>query len=447
MKKLIAIALAMLMLFASVAFAETADATEGNVVNVLMLTEPTLTMEQNGQTQAVDMTDLIIATKTGMCEGVPTINLDILNGSEQLFSAALQIANGNLLFEVDGIDQTYCIPMPAQMAGTAQQGYDMLFSSIPEMHNAKMSMIPAVTIPKVDIVTPLGMLLTDAGTEDGAQNYTFNVPYSMINAILAQVAPSVAVAGSEIPGIDQLQGLIDQLQQTNSGVNIQGTVTDTAEKTELVAEFYPVQNGEAAADPAGALVFMTSENDLYLEANVYQNGEYQTLGYMSLTSEPAEAAMNLTVDIMQQFSFNFDIYPEDNMQVLTVAVLAQGQTINFSFEYGDQDGVDVALLNASMPGMFEFALNKSSEIQEDGVKVGTIALSGEAQGTTLAVQANEMDYLADDVELRGVSNADGAVNLETLTEEEQQQFTASLQNAASGLINYLQSLTPRQIAA
>ena len=437
MKKLIAVALAMLMLLASVAYAENVAAT--------VLSDPQLSMTQGGQTMNLNLEGLELDICCGMAGGVPTINYDLYNGEDPLFGAVMQITQGRVLLDVDGVEGTYYVAMPDQIAGTMQQAYDMMFGNVEKLNDVQVPMIPGVTIPKLDIVTALGFILTDAGVVDGAQTYTFNLPYSMINQLLVTVAQSIKMYVGDNPAVSQLSDAIDQLQQADSGVTIQGQVSDTGSQVDLAADFYLVQGGQAAPDPVGALLFSSTENMLLIEADAYQDGASQTLGTVTLTSEPESATLQLAADIMGQFTFDLTIFQADGMQMINADLSAQGQTMQLAFSYGkDSSGMDVTMFNASAEGV-EIGMSEATETLETGEKVGTLSGYGEANGSAFEAAA-DLSRFVTEAELRGVTDAANAINLETMTEEEQAQLAQAVQDALGGLRDYLNTLEVQNAA-
>lgn len=437
MKKLIAVALAMLMLLASAACAETVD--------VFTLSDPYLELTQGGQTMTVDMAGLQLQLSAGMSGQVPTVQIDVTNGEEELLGAVMQIQDGRILLDVDGVSNTYSIAMPAEMAGQAQQGYDMLFENVAALHSLKLPAIPGVAIPKLDIVTPLSMLLTEAGSDGDAQLYSFSLPYTMINQILAQVAPMIEEMASNVPNISQITGSLSQLADSNSGVTIEGKVTDSAESTDLVAEFYPVQDGQQAAEAVGALMFSTAQNELAIEADMYQGAQNVRLGYVGLTSEPDDKTITLNINVMDQLTFDVAVYPEEDLQAIAADLEAAGQNISLYFAYGNADGEDVAMFNATMPDVFDLNVSESTVEDADGNKAGDLYVSAQAAGSQFDLSAAVTDVLAD-AQLRSVSDAANAIELTTLTEEQSQQFSSELQNALGGVMAYLNSLEAQPAA-
>ena len=115
MKKLLAIIVALMLLTASVAMAETAT--------VLTIASPVLTVSQQGQSATYDMTGLLIVESAGMAGGTtPTVQLGVVNGDDTLLDAEMQVIDGKMVVAVQGMSQ----PLAVDLSAAGAQGQEFI---------------------------------------------------------------------------------------------------------------------------------------------------------------------------------------------------------------------------------------------------------------------------------------------------------------------------------
>ena len=95
MKKLLALVLVLMLMMASVAFAETANVTTFSNFKLLVSTPD--------GAQTMDLSDLVASVAMGMPEGVPTIQLDVASDTEALLGSEIQFIDGSMVLNVDGL--------------------------------------------------------------------------------------------------------------------------------------------------------------------------------------------------------------------------------------------------------------------------------------------------------------------------------------------------------
>lgn len=442
MKKMIAIVLSLLMLLSSAALAEE--------TLVTTIYDPQLAITQGDQVMTVNMQDLNIVLSAGKAGGVPTLNLDVFHKNDALLIGTLQIQGGKLLLDLESMTNTYCIPMPEQMAGTAQQGYDQLFDHLGDLHRMKLPMLPDIDLPKIDLAGALNAILTDAGAVDGGQKYTFELPYTMINQVISMVLPQLQQAAGNVPGIEQVIEPLNQLINSNSGLSIKGELIDKADRAELTADFYPVQGGTVAEQAAASLEINTEANGMFAQLKVLQGEAYQSIADMALTTDAEDSGIYFVISVMNPQAssdddelahFTASAYPEGEVQYFDASVMAGGQALDVSFSYGKQDGDDVAAFALVVPDQAAVSLNQVAEVAENGDKDGTIAASFAADNQAFDLIAGETEVVTD-ASLRPVKDAENAIDLQTISDEQKAQFESELQQAMGALMGYIYSLEP-----
>ena len=109
MKKIIALALALLLLITAVGVCEQAD----SMASTLELTNLTIATVQNGREKSVRLRDMTLTVILGATEGVPTMQVNFDNGKGQQVDGVLQIVDSTLLLSVGGIAGCYSVDLEA----------------------------------------------------------------------------------------------------------------------------------------------------------------------------------------------------------------------------------------------------------------------------------------------------------------------------------------------
>ena len=244
MKKLIALLIALMVLALPIASAET-----------VLITDPVLTAA--GQT--IDLTGLEIAVGAGAIGETAAIQIDFNGNGQKLYGIAINAtADGIVLIAPEGISNVYCAAIPEEAAGLAN-----------------------LQMPDLDLDAVIETLT--AGIEmDGD---TIRIPYNVINEALAQIAPQLE--GIEIPGVssDEIVQALTQLQESNSGITIEATITESDAGTAINAKGILVEDGTATGQNVFNADVTVGENvdftiDLMGEATVHfaTEGDRITIG-------------------------------------------------------------------------------------------------------------------------------------------------------------------------
>lgn len=316
MKKTIAILIALMLLVTAAASAE----------SVFSFADPVLTLNM-GETQTFDLTGLELVIASEEMNGGIAVQIDINGDGNKLLGIAMNIVGDTAVFAIDGVSNVYSVQVPM---GAVSSVASLDLSSL-----------------DIDFEALVGSVLSSIEMDGD----TIKVPYTAVNDVLEAIAP---VLGSiEIPGLDasQVADLIAQLKQSNSGVNLEMTLTQGEDTVSVSAKAIPVQDGTAATE--AALIFSFNMD---------------------------ESGLSLNIEVPGQGAFYFNASPIDDEKV---------------------------------------KVNLGGNAQGAGFELSGIASSGEA-----------------DVEFAAL-DAGNAINIESMTEEQNEAFMGELMGAAAGLIGYV----------
>ena len=377
MKKWIALALAMLMMLTSAAIAETARITISN---------PVITESYGGDSQSVDLTGLAASLSAGLSGQVPTLQATVTGDGQTLLDAVAQIGAGRIYMDMEGLSHTYFAPLqPAQMASQAQEALAGLIGALPRLVGTKLPAFRGTTLPKLDLLS-FGSLI---GARSNGSTATFSYDYRTINMLLRTVSPYLRQFANGMD-VSQITGIIDQLANSNSGINLEGEITDTGAEAALTLRVYPVESGSAMPDPALEVRFTSRENNIGLALMVDEmlDGNLAQVANISLVSEPAAAKLSFTMNLMGQVEVYFRLYPTaDGLQAATLSADAMGEGFDITFTYGDLSGVNVTDLALSAAGT-AIALRAETISAADGSH-GTLMLSvDESYGSGIAISGD-----------------------------------------------------------
>ena len=437
MKKLLAMLLALMLLVVSAACAETA--------NVITFNNATISTTTGGQTQNIELTDLSATLAAGLPGEVPTIQLDVANGSEALLGAIMQIVDGKAVIEIDEVSKA----LAADLSAMGVEGEDIIkaaFANLDQLSTVKLPRFTGVDIPKIDLISLSALIGAEPATdESGAQVATFEVPYELIKQLLSMVGQyRSAVPEAAQATVGQLFDLIDQMVASDSGFALSGKITDDGTTSGLVLDIYPVSAGATADAAVAALVVSSSDNQLNVGVDIYSDGQSMNVAEFALTSKPAEAELSFSLDVMGMISVTGSLYTEDDAQVFALQFSAGDQVISLSVVYGETEGNDYVTFAFEAPNVFAINFSVTDAVAEDGSINGSVSLTMDTytdEETHVTFDADYVNYVGD-VEFRSVSDAANALDVASLSEEETAQLQEELNNALGKLVGYLNTLQP-----
>lgn len=438
MKKLLAIVLAMLLLTASTAFAETAT--------VMTYSDPVITVTQDGQTNTADLTGTNLTIAMGLAgeepaEGaedtrVPTVVAVLEKDGQTLLSGELQIIDNRLVIDADGLSRPIAADM--SMAGDmAGQGYMILFQALPELTKAKLPAFTGVDIPKIGLLGVADTLSTmgiQAETTDNSAS--FELPAEIVNYLLQMFLAQAPAEAVQSLGIDQLLA--------NGGFALKGDITDDGTTATLVLGIYPVEGESTAEEPFIVVTFASAANSDVLTVDMSMSGQSMTLGQLALTSLPEQAELDLSLDLMGAVSMVASLYPDNGAQVAALEVSAADQKLNASLVYGEDNGADYADFAFSVQNQAAVDVYVKTTGDGNGNEEGTCTVTIDSLGepqSNVVVDGRITQNIVEGYAFANIENAAGAIDVTAMTEEENaqisQEFSAILGNvmAAFGAID------------
>ena len=373
MKKILAFALALMLLCLPLAVAEEA----ANNAAVLGLSNINVMGNSLGDLE-------VWAGIEG--KDVPQCLISAMVGEDTLVSAVGELENGQFRFMFDGEEKGYVqdlaqIPQVQQLGDQAIETInrmpEVLKQMIPALDSLVLPQIPGMPIPKIDVSALF------AGLSKDDQNFTLST--EMIDTLLDMVQQSAGAFTSQVP---QLQQVLDLLPQLKGQLALEGTFADEGDASVINANI--LVSGSAVA----TLVVTSKENDAHL--SLQTDGTEQAA--LSLVSDPDNARMDVTLGAMGMNLMALSIFQEDGLQKISFAVSA-GTSAGVDFAYGSQNGADVVSfgLNAADSGELSFVVNTAK--QEDGTRAGTVTFDGTFNGSQASFSADVSMYLLESLEL------------------------------------------------
>ena len=114
MKKIVAVALALALLLASVA------ACAESAAGALSLSKLSISGVSNGRVRSVKLKNMSISMLLGSVEGIPTLEVNFDNGKGQQMDAIMQIVDTRLLVSVGGVSGTYYVDLTSVASDPAK---------------------------------------------------------------------------------------------------------------------------------------------------------------------------------------------------------------------------------------------------------------------------------------------------------------------------------------
>lgn len=248
MKKIIALALALLWLLAAVSIGEEAPEAEviddpgASMASTLELTNMTISVVQNGRAKGVRLKNMSLRLTIGSAEGVPTMQVNFDNGKGQQVDAVIQIVESRLLMAVGGIAGTYYVDLES-ISGEKGLGAQTA------MGYGKAMMLAG---PHLDVLL-MALPTTDAS---GMHTLEISMPNQIYTAVAeAMLAVAEGMDSTEETEVESLRERVDgsgkdavlairykkstgdfeiAAMQGKNGAQVSATMTMTVEPTVLV---------------------------------------------------------------------------------------------------------------------------------------------------------------------------------------------------------------------
>ena len=385
MKRILAITLTLFMLLGMTAIAEEAAGTAA------IMTIDNITLETQGQKIALD--GLVAHLALDVIDGAPSL-VGMVDGSDEpLLTAIAQLRDGKMLATIDGLGYAIGEDIPATAAQQLGQLTEQMPQIIAGLDEAKLPPIPGIPIPKVD----MSALLTSFSTGDG----TFEIPYTVLSALLSQVSSLGRTIGSSIPNSEAVFGLIDQLVQSGLSVTSRGTIDDDGATQTVSGDIYLVQGDTEGDAPVASLTLASSENNFVITVSVDMGGGAAPVATISLISDPQAAELHLLADVGGMVNLGFDIYSEDGLQKVAMALSGSGEQVDLEFGYGVQEGDDVVTLSGAVNDGTAFGFSTVTAVGSDGVRTGTMSVYATQNGEQYFFAGDLTMYTGADIGLAG----------------------------------------------
>ncbi len=357
MKKLIAIFLALLMLGSVTAFADSAP--------IFTLSDPVVLIESPDQpSQTVDLTGLAISVSPITGANDLTVALNVLMNDQPALVAAAKIVGERAFLAMNGLSNTYFVDIPTEqiMAATQIDPADL----------------------GIDVEALAQQIMSELVVTTEGETTHFTLPYTAVNNVLETLAPAIAqFAASQGLDTAEFENTIAQLKQSDSGITVEGSLTQAEMGISADCNFLLVQGGQTAPNPIATVKFFGNADDIQV------HGELE----MAVATDGGEpqTALIVNVNVGQEVP-NFD---------LTIRVPSEEASFTFSFD-AESSTVSIIAAVGGMNAMVSF-------------KVAV------TEGELVVCPVDEA----------------GALDIQNLTQEQTQQLQNEAMQAVSPLLNAL----------
>ena len=346
MKKLIAFALALIMLLATVACAESAK--------VITYTSPYLQLTADGNTREVDLSNISLRLASGSPEGVPTIQAELLKKDKVVERGLLRCSDGRITIQADNLSQAYMADF-SQYGPQAQSAVSQLFEGLDSLMELKLPAFNGVKIPLVDMTTVAPLVGTLPTTDaKGKKSANIEVPYAMVKSLLTmanQYKDAVPAAAQAYVG--PLLNLLDGMVKSDSGFALKGKVNATDKRSALALDVYMVKGGVTDSAPAANVKIVSKKNVLKLTVDMIQGETTLNAVTLSLTSSTKAAKLSFTLDVMSLFLVDGSLYNDNGAQVLSLEINSMGQKFSVGANYGTAGDMDYVDLKLAVPNQID----------------------------------------------------------------------------------------------
>ena len=316
MKKLIAIFLAILMLGSVTAFAE--SATVFTVSDPIVVVE---TMDQPAQT--IDLTGLALAISPITNGDDLTVAMNVLMNEQPALVAAAKIVGERAYLALNGMSNTYFVDIPVEQV-----------ASVAQLDPADLG---------IDVEALVQQLMSELVITTEGETTHFTLPYTAVNNAIETLAPAIAqVAASQGLDTAEVDNTIAQLKQSDSGITVEGSLTQSEMGISADCNFLLVQGGQTAPNPIANVKFMGGADDIQFHGELEvavaaDGGEPQTALIINVNVGKEVPNFDLTVHVpAAQASFSVSF----NAETSTVSFMAsvEGTNVMVSFKVGVSEG-------------------------------------------------------------------------------------------------------------
>lgn len=410
MKKIAAVILALMLLTASAALAAPAS--------VITITNPVATVTAGGQTETRPIEGLAVQLAAGAYEQIPTFQLDITGDDEKLAGAVAQIVGKHLVIQVDGtstavygdMGDTYDPSLNASVAQVLPMLYQLFDLPVPQFEGLE--------IPLVDLT----QLVANYMSGEGRFSLSADQVYDLLESMLA-LAEGNAQLSSQIAMIKMY---LPMLRQSGMGIEIEGTVSCDGTVSNLSADIFVVQNSKRA-DGSITVTMNSTKNHFQVDVPMIETT-------FAMDYAPERTLLTVALAAMNEFDFNFRLFPQDGLTWAEFSGKADGQAFSFSLGYGAQNGADVFCMNAEAD---DYILGMRADTNSNGQeRSGKLSVYAQNQDTTAEI-VGDVVVRQEDVEIRTIANPDAAVDAANATDARMEAISTEWANAFQGVADFI----------
>lgn len=421
MKRLTAVALALVLLLTTAACAERAK--------VLTWSNPYLELTQDGERRDTDLFGFSVRVMGGRPDDVSTLQAELLNQGEVVERGVLQCIDQKLYIEADALSDTYAVDL-SELGGRGQALVDAIFEDIDHLLDFKLPVFGGVSLQMVDMtaIAPLtgAPVTTDAS---GKKSAKIDVPYFLVKQALAMAGRyRTSLPESAQTAAGPLFSVIDGMVESDSGFALKGRVSTKKKKSSLSLDVYPVQGGVTAEAPEAKVKIVSAKNRVDVTVDLYRGESTVNVATFNLTSHPKSEAMDFSLDVMSLVQIDGRLYKEDGTQAASLNVNAMGQKTSAYLNYGTIGYTD--FVNVMVNASNRLDLTGSIQANDDGAgnSAGTSALDFQTYGDdpVRVGLTGEVAEGYEDVAFGKVEKTGNAVDLLHLTDGQSQKLTDEL---------------------
>ena len=439
MKKLIALLISALMILSMAAVAETAEDT----ALIARISNIVFEAETDGQTESQSLDGFEAYLSLDTADGVQLVG-QAFNGDDELALAVCKIVEGQIRVAIDGMDKTYVADVPQLQGIDLDNSISEVRAALPELMNMKLPMIPAISLPKLDVVPLLGLF----GTQEADGSVSFSVPAEAIDALLDQLLAAAKEGMASVPAeaqatLQQLLGAVEQLRSSGIGFAVDGTAKDEGDSETVTVNLYLASQGQVSPDPIAVMTFVTEQDQAVLTLDAISEGNAMTVASINAATE--NGALEGTLDIAGMIQFSLNIFQEDTIQYVALNVggaAMEGISMNVEVSYGETDEGTLEKLVINGGDAFNVEATCVTESTSEASTAGKFSLFFDAEGSSVHVTADIEQFLGS-LNLGDFTMPETTAPYSDLDNEEDK---AALDQAVAPLLEYLSSIGADQAA-
>ena len=429
MKKITALLLCVLMILSMAAFAEGADDT------ALISRISNIAIEANveGESVSKKLDDFEIYLSLDTADGLALVG-QAFNGDDQLALAMAKLEGQQIKVAIDGMDKAYVADIP-QLEGQDLSGIaESVRQAFPRIISYKLPMIPAISLPKLDVMPFLSML----GTSNPDGSLSFSVPSELVDTLLDQLLQTANSSAEAVPemaqaSFQQILGLVEQLRASGMSFSLEGTAVDALDKQTISISLFLVSQGQTSEAPVAILTLTSMQDQFDLALDVPVDGGNMTVG--SLTVTTADGALQGVLDIAGMMQMTLNVFQEGTIQCVVLSLggsAMEGGTFAIELDYGESDGNDLIKLVVNGMDQFNVEASCTSKMTSEVSDEGAFSLYFDAQGSAVALTADIEDFIG------SLNLGDFAIPAATapIEELESEEGQAAVQTALAPLLEY-----------